>query len=96
MTTTNEGNLPKDLDSCHSLIAELYSELAKKTFLTEKLEASIEKLIRHRFGQRADRIDPNQFLLFKDEILASLGEVSAEDELMPPKKKQKHKQKQKI
>src|ERR1700730_15398881 len=65
--------LPDDLDTCHRLIRELLDSLQKQTFLNEKLQHQLEQLLRQRYGQKAERIDPNQLLLFAREILEANG-----------------------
>jgi transposase len=60
----DQSKLPDDIQLCHQMINELMSELEKKDKLTEKLQHQLEQLLRHRYGQRSDRVNPNQPALF--------------------------------
>ena len=64
------GPLPDDLETAHQVIRELLATLGQQTHLVEKLQHQLEQLLRHRFGQRGERVDPAQLLLFAREVLA--------------------------
>jgi len=67
---TLTANLPDDLALCHQLINELLLDKQKSQTLIEKLQHQMEQMLRYRYGQRADRIDPNQLKLFIEQQLA--------------------------
>ena len=69
--------LPDDLATCHQLIRELLDTLREQLFLNEKLQHQLEKLLRRLYGRKAEKLDPNQLLLFAREILAAAGDDSA-------------------
>ena len=62
--------LPDDLETAHQLIRELLETLGQQIHLNEKLQHQLEQLLRQRYGQKSERIDPAQLLLFAQEILA--------------------------
>jgi transposase len=62
--------LPDDLETAHQLIRELLKSLGQQIHLNDKLQHQLEQLLRHRYGQKSERIDPAQLLLFAQEILA--------------------------
>ena len=72
--TTSCDELPTDLETCHQLIRELIETLRRQTFLNAKLQHQLERLLRRIYGQKAERIDPDQLLLFAREILEAGGE----------------------
>lgn len=81
--------LPNTLADAHALIADLHAhndelhvrngELAGKI---EQLQHRIDLFLRHRFGQRSERISPDQYKLAFEELEAQLpsGENDAGDE----------------
>jgi transposase len=62
--------LPDDLQTAHQLIRELLETLSEQIHLNEKLQHQLEQLLRQRYGRKTERIDPDQLLLFAQEILA--------------------------
>ncbi len=81
--------LPGTLEASHALIADLHvhnSELHahndKLANQVETLRHQIDKFLRHRFGQRSERIDPEQYKLAFQELEAQMpsGESDAGDE----------------
>jgi len=62
--------LPKDLNTCHQLIAELLDSVRSKQRQIDQLTHRLQQLLRARFGQKAEKIDPAQLLLFAQQILA--------------------------
>jgi hypothetical protein len=70
--TTTPSELPTDLDTAHELIRQLAETLRLKEHLIQKLQHQLELLLRHRFGGRSEKIDPNQLLLFAREVLAAM------------------------
>lgn len=75
MASTPE-KLPDDIQVCHQMINDLFSELHKERQLNDKLQHQLEQLLRNRYGQRADRVSPDQLALFAKELLEK-GSVSA-------------------
>lgn len=58
--------LPDDLEALKQLIALLHEELVQSERHKEQLQHRIDELARRLFGQRAEKIDPNQIqLLFE-------------------------------
>ncbi len=72
------SELPASIDQCHALIQALLDSVAKKDRFIAGLQHQLEQHLRHRFGQRADRIDLDRPGLFsKDELLAAMAAVMA-------------------
>jgi transposase len=88
--TTACDELPTDLETCHQLIRELLETVRQQSFLNEKLQHQLERLLRRIYGPKAERIDPNQLLLFARELLEAGGEppptepADPSDEPAPP------------
>jgi len=81
--------LPEDLSLCHELIRELLEKIRKEETLNQKLQHQLEQLLKSRYGPRADRIDPNQKLLFEE----ILKELNAPKEETKPKEAPSQKEK---
>jgi transposase len=62
--------LPRDLSTCHQLIAQLLESMRSLRRLNEQLEHRLQQLLRAHFGQRSEKIDPAQMMLFAQQILA--------------------------
>ena len=69
------NELPQDIDSCHSLIQEIFIQLLQSKQDNELLKQKLDYLLRSRFGQKAERVDPDQLRLF----CAPAAEANAED-----------------
>ena len=63
-TTTPELNLPEDLTVCHGMIRELLASLSSERKRIARLEHQLDQLLKRFYGPRADRINPDQPLLF--------------------------------
>jgi transposase len=74
--------LPGDLETAHQLIRELLETLAQQVHLNAKLQHQLEQLLRHRYGRKTERLDPDQLLLFAQDILAE-AEPEPEPEPTP-------------
>ena len=66
-------SLPDDLQSCHQLIraiqdmnAELLAQLRNVEGEKQAIAHRLDQLLRQLYGPRAEKIDPNQLLLFAD------------------------------
>jgi transposase len=70
--TSTVSELPTDLPTCHQLIRALLESLDQQIHLNEKLQHQLEQLLRHRFGRKSEKLDPDQLLLFAREVLAEL------------------------
>src|SRR5512142_2739882 len=73
--------LPDDLATAHQLIRELAQTVRDQEQFIQKLQHQLEQLLRHRFGRKAETIDPDQLWLFAQEILAA---AAAEPPSSPP------------
>lgn len=58
--------LPDELSTCHAMIRELLQSLHQEQRAREGLEHRLDQLLRRLYGPRAEKIDPNQLLLFAE------------------------------
>jgi transposase len=74
MTTFDADTpLPDDIESAHRLIRELLVSLHQQAHLNEKLQHQLELLLRRLYGQKSEKLDPDQLWLFAREILEATG-----------------------
>jgi len=73
--------LPDDIAILKQMVTDLFAEQQRKDLMIDKLQHQLEQLLRHRYGPRADRVDPAQIALFARELLET-GSVAALEE--PP------------
>jgi transposase len=71
-------DLPRDLDQCHALIAELVQDLDHKERKLRRVQHQLEKLLRWRYGPKRERVDPNQLFLFGAAMVESNQDIVAE------------------
>lgn len=69
--------LPDDLPASHAMIRELVDTVRQQGRLIDGLQHQLAKLLRARFGRSSEKIDPDQLLLFANEILAAMGPEAA-------------------
>src|SRR5450755_3150892 len=70
-----DAPLPDDLEAAHRLIRELLATLREQTHLNANLQHQLEQLLRRLYGKKSEKLDPNQLLLFAQEILDAGGSV---------------------
>jgi len=70
------GRLPDDIAMCHAIIQDLAATLKKREGRIESLEERMDKLLQERYGRKADRLNPDQLLLFRD-LLAEQSQEAA-------------------
>jgi transposase len=68
--TQRDATLPNDIDTAHRQIREQAETLRQQAQLIAKLQHQLEQLLRQRYGQKSEKVDPAQLLLFAHEILA--------------------------
>ena len=75
--------LPETIEAAHAMIADLHSHNDKLANQVEQLQHEISQFLRHRFGQRSERIDPEQYKLAFQALEAQMpsGENDAGDEI---------------
>jgi transposase len=81
--TTTPRKLPDDLATAHELIRELAKTVHTQEHLIAKLQHQLEQLLRHRYGRKSEKLDPDQLLLFAREILTALESEPAPTEVSP-------------
>jgi transposase len=64
--TACDPPLPKDLGACHAMIGELLEQIQGANRRMQRLEHQLEGLLRRLYGRSAERLDPNQMVLFAD------------------------------
>ena len=70
--TPGDAALPDDLDTAHRQIREQAETLRQQGQLIARLQHQLEQLLRQRFGKKGEKVDPDQLLLFAQEILAQV------------------------
>lgn len=76
--------LPDDLEGAHRLIRELLATLRQQTHLNAHLQHQLEQILRRIYGKKSEKLDPNQLLLFAQEVAAAGGpELTPEPEPTP-------------
>jgi transposase len=68
--TPPAATLPDDLDTAHRQIREQAETLRQQSHLIARLQHQLEQLLRQRYGKKGEKVDPDQLLLFAQEILA--------------------------
>jgi transposase len=64
------AQLPDDASVLKSLIAQLLEALASKTRQIDQLTHRLQQLLRAHYGQKSEKLDPAQMLLFAQQILS--------------------------
>ena len=68
--TCDDASLPDDLDTAHRQIREQAESLRRQGRLIAKLQHQLEQLLRQRYGKKGEKVDPDQLLLFAQDLLA--------------------------
>lgn len=68
--------LPDDLALCQQMIRELLLALREQRQDNEQLRHRLDLLLRRLYGQRAERYDPNQAVLFPEMLQAAEAEAT--------------------
>ena len=74
LSPNSPAPLPTDVALCHAIIGEQSSTIETLQRKLTQIEHYLEQLVRHRFGQRSEKLDPNQLPLFD---AAANGEPNA-------------------
>ena len=75
--TACDPPLPKDLAACHAMIGELLAQLQGANRKLTKMEHQLQQLLRRIYGRSAERLDPNQMVLFADLLKQLQSETAA-------------------
>jgi len=75
-TAARDVPLPATIAACHAMIGELLAQLNRANGRIAKMEHQLEQLLRRLYGRSAERLDPNQLVLFAD-LLKQLGPEAA-------------------
>ena len=67
--TPGDAALPDDLDTAHRQIREQAETLRQQGQLIARLQHQLEQLLRQRFGKKGEKVDPDQLLLFAQDVL---------------------------
>ena len=62
-------NLPSEVNLLQQIVRQLLQAVEDKDQLLARLQHQLAQLLRHRYGQRRERIDENQLFLFAAQIL---------------------------
>jgi len=77
------NQLPSDVGALRQMVIGLLAELDAKDRRLQQVQHWLEQLLRHRYGQKRERVDENQLFLFAVE-LASTGQDAPPE---PPESK---------
>ena len=75
--TPGDATLPDDLDTAHRQIREQAEALRQQAHLIARLQHQLERLLRQRYGKKGEKVDPDQLLLFAQDILARAEPMAA-------------------
>lgn len=81
---TDSRTLPQDLESCHKMILGLIEDLDTRDSKIRRLQHTLEKLLRWRYGQKSEWVDPNQLVLIASALVEANQDIEEE-----PKKESK-------
>src|SRR5690242_10001051 len=70
--------LPDDLALCHEIIRHQAETIRESQRRIGQLEHQVEQLLRHQYGPRRERVDPDQLRLFTDDATDDVTEATAE------------------
>jgi transposase len=73
--TSGDAALPDDLDTAHRQIREQAETLRQQGQLIVRLQHQLEQLLRQRYGKKGEKVDPDQLMLFAQEIFAQAEPV---------------------
>jgi len=76
--TPDTSSLPTEVSTLHEMIIDLVASLTQSNGKIEKLEHHLQQLLRARYGRSAEKIDPNQLLLFAQEALEARNKADEE------------------
>ena len=65
--------IPRDPEVAEEMINELLEVVERQAEELRKLRHVLDKFVKHRFGQRSDRVDPEQLSLFYEELVEDGG-----------------------
>jgi len=73
-------NLPEDPAALRQMVLSLLKVVDDKQQELERVRHALEQLLRWRYGQKRERVDPNQLFLFAAEIVSSGQDQAAAPE----------------
>ena len=87
------NNLPSDPGQLRQMVVGLLEEVDAKERKLWRLQHTLEKLLRWRYGARRERVDPNQLFLFAAGLVETNQDIElpVEEEEKPAKKPKKRK-----
>jgi transposase len=75
--------LPDDVSTLQAMVREALAALAKSQQRTEQLEHRLDQLLRRMYGQKSEKLDPAQLLLFVNEASGNESVTTAAAETAP-------------
>ena len=64
-------NLPSEVNLLQQIVRQLLQAVEDKDQLLARLQHQLAQLLRHRYGQKRERIDENQLFLFAAQMIAA-------------------------
>lgn len=65
-------NLPDEAGLLRQIVLQLLGLVEEKDRLLERLQHQLQQMLRHRYGQKRERVDENQLFLFAAQIVAQM------------------------
>jgi len=81
--------LPDNIEQCHAIILEMVDKLHHLETLSEKQKHQLLQLLRYRYGQRSDRFDGEQMILWALDELEPPADENEEDEAQGPARRRR-------
>jgi hypothetical protein len=69
--------LPEESGLLRQMVLQLLQVVEDKDRLLERVQQQLQQLLRHRYGQKRERIDENQLFLFVVQIVAASQKANA-------------------
>lgn len=70
--------IPDNVDALKQMVLDLHEALHRKQRQIETLEHRLQQLLKARYGPRADRLDPQQLVLFAADLIEEATQPEAE------------------
>lgn len=75
-----EADLPDDIDALRAIVVEQAEKLQTADAEVARLKAILDAFMRHRFGARSEKLDPDQLQLGLEDIETALAHAEAANE----------------
>ena len=84
-------NLPQDPGQLREMVVGLLGEVDAKERKLRRLQHTLEKLLRWRYGPKRERVDPDQLFLFAVGLVETNQDLKLAEDQKPARKPKKQK-----